>query len=97
MNSDRMFIVTHFYSDTKIGTGGQFVKEWHDPSGCHWIKLFFGLNAGGQKMMKSFPADCLQQIEPIPELILDHFGGEYIIQMMKLNEDLSNNNVREAS
>ena len=92
----KLFIVTHFYADTKKGTGGILEKEWCDPSGSKWIKLFFGRNLSGQKLSKSFPADCLQQIAPIPELILDHFGISYITQNV-INEDFINNSLRETA
>lgn len=57
-------MVKSFYADTPKGTIGEKVKEWTDPKGNQWIQLYFGVNAGGQKMKKSFPADMLIKIEP---------------------------------
>lgn len=55
--------VKSFYADTLVGTIGESVKEWTDPNGNKWVKLFFGHNAGGQKLTKSFPIDVLHKIE----------------------------------
>ena len=57
--------VKNFYNDTLPGTVGEFVKEWHDPNGNHWVKLFFGYNQGGQKLTKSYPMDMLHKISTI--------------------------------
>ena len=52
--------VIKFYSDTPAGTEGFVIRQWQDPNGNKWAKLYFGENLTGQKLQKSFPIDVLK-------------------------------------
>ncbi len=54
--------ISQFYADIPVGTEGTEVKSWTCPKGNSWVKLFFGRNLSGQKLMKSFPSDVLKRI-----------------------------------
>lgn len=55
------WVITKFYSDTTVGTEGEEVGKWETPSGQQWVRLYFGKNAGGQKMIKSYPIEVLKK------------------------------------
>ena len=57
------YILNRFYSDTTQGTKGIFLKTWKDPSGQKWIKLYFGKNLTGQKLVKSYPVEVLDEVK----------------------------------
>lgn len=52
--------VIHFYADIPEGTTGEIIKQWKEPNGNEWVKLFFGKNKSGQRLQRSFPADCVK-------------------------------------
>lgn len=51
-------IICRFYADIPVKTEGQIVKSW-TVKNTIWVKVFFGINLSGQKLVKCFPADCL--------------------------------------
>lgn len=53
------FTVRRFYADLPVGTRGQADRVWRDPAGNVWVRLVLGRNAGGQRLRKSVPLDCL--------------------------------------
>ncbi len=62
MNSTQQARVIHFYGDCPVGTTGEVVKQWTDPDGNRWTKLYFGRNQGGQRLTRSFPDNVLETV-----------------------------------
>lgn len=60
--------LTRFYGGCPIGTTGEVVKRWTDPDGNGWSRLYFGRNAGGQRLARAFPDNCLEAITTAGEL-----------------------------
>lgn len=53
------FVVRRFYADLPVGTIGAADRVWRDPAGNVWVRLVLGRNAGGQRLRKCVPLDCL--------------------------------------
>ena len=53
------FAVRRFYADLPVGTVGEADRVWRDPAGNVWVRLVLGRNAGGQRLRKCVPLDCL--------------------------------------
>jgi hypothetical protein len=52
-------IICRFYADIPAQTEGTILKFWTVKK-TTWVKVFFGFNLSGQKLTKSFPADCIE-------------------------------------
>jgi hypothetical protein len=62
---DALCEVATFYSDTPIGKRGTIVKSYTTPENGVWVKLYFGRNLSGQKLIKTYPSNCLKRLDVI--------------------------------
>ncbi len=53
-------IICRFYADIAADTEGTVIKSWIVKN-TKWVKVFFGFNLSGQKLIKNFPVDCLKK------------------------------------